>query len=258
MVWLMKIICWNIWAGRKFDELMTYLKEASVDTDVFCFQEVLSTTSKETMVDEFYRANIYQELVALLLDYNVYFAPIQEWCAFHGRVDFDLTWAQAMFVKKGISVSDEWSTFIFKHYNARQEDNITMPRVLQYISVDIDGQPTLLAHFHWLWTWGGKWDTESRLEQSRIINDFLAKRSERIVLMWDFNLLPDTKSFALLKEGRRDLIEEFSIETTRSKLYGKPLKLADYVLLDHNIDVKTFSVPYLEASDHLPLVFEIE
>jgi endonuclease/exonuclease/phosphatase family metal-dependent hydrolase len=36
----------------------------------------------------------------------------------------------------------------------------------------------------------------------------------------------------------------------------KPEKFADYTLVSPEVEVKNFSVPYTEASDHLPMYVE--
>ncbi len=45
----MKLISLNVWAGRKFEELLDFIKQQSLDADIFCLQEVFETDSdKET------------------------------------------------------------------------------------------------------------------------------------------------------------------------------------------------------------------
>jgi endonuclease/exonuclease/phosphatase family metal-dependent hydrolase len=78
-----------------------------------------------------------------------------------------------------------------------------------------------------------------------------------VILLGDYNLNPETQSLAILTQGRRNLISEYSIATTRSALYTKPLPYADYAIVSPDIVIKSFAVPYTEASDHLPLVVEI-
>jgi endonuclease/exonuclease/phosphatase family metal-dependent hydrolase len=49
------------------------------------------------------------------------------------------------------------------------------------------------------------------------------------ILCGDFNLRPETKSMARVKAGMRDLIDEFNITSTRTALYDKPERYADYI-----------------------------
>ena len=72
----------------------------------------------------------------------------------------------------------------------------------------------------------------------------------------DFNLLPNTQSLAILEEGMRNLIKEFGITSTRSELYTKSEKYADYILTSPDIAVHDFKVFSDTISDHLPLMVE--
>lgn len=58
-----------------FENLKEFIMEHRDTTDVFCFQEVMRTISDEKVVDECYRANIYNELCNLLPEYVSYYAP---------------------------------------------------------------------------------------------------------------------------------------------------------------------------------------
>lgn len=83
------------------------------------------------------------------------------------------------------------------------------------------------------------------------------------VLCGDFNLLPQTKSIAMLEGRMRNLIKEYNIKTTRSKLnpyHGTPTEqhFADYVFVSEDIKVLDFKVPEAEVSDHLPMILEFE
>ena len=54
----------------------------------------------------------------------------------------------------------------------------------------------------------------------------------------------------------RNLIAEFGITSTRSSLYTKPLRFADYMFVSNGIEVKDFKVLPDEVSDHLALYLE--
>ena len=61
---------------------------------------------------------------------------------------------------------------------------------------------------------------------------------------------------SILNEGNRNLIQEYKIDSTRSALYKKSEKFADYVIVSQNVEVKDFKVLKEEVSDHLPLFLE--
>lgn len=58
--------------------------------------------------------------------------------------------------------------------------------------------------------------------------------------------------------GLRNLIKEHGITSTRTSLYTKEEKFADYVLIGPGIQVTNFEVLPDEVSDHAPLRIEFE
>ena len=80
--------------------------------------------------------------------------------------------------------------------------------------------------------------------------------------MGDFNLLPQTESVRILEYGRRNLISDFNIPTTRSRLnpyYGTPQEQphANFAFVTPGVQVESFAVPDIEVSDHLPMLMTI-
>lgn len=73
------------------------------------------------------------------------------------------------------------------------------------------------------------------------------------ILCGDFNLRPDTTSISTLKEGMNDLIRRHGITSTRTQLYDKPEKYADYIFTSPEINVIDFNVWDDVVSDHNPL-----
>src|SRR3989338_5052371 len=74
------------------------------------------------------------------------------------------------------------------------------------------------------------------------------------VMSGDFNLLPDTQSIKKLEDfGLRNLIKEHNITSTRTSLYPKAEKFADYTLTSKKIIIEDFKVLTDEVSDHSPL-----
>ena len=78
----------------------------------------------------------------------------------------------------------------------------------------------------------------------------------------DFNLLPDADSLTVFERRfeMRDLIKEYGISNTRSiTQYKKECRFADYVFVNKNREVRTFSVDETadDVSDHLPLIVTV-
>jgi endonuclease/exonuclease/phosphatase family metal-dependent hydrolase len=261
----MKIISLNLWAGREFDALMKYISEQSKDTDIFCFQEVFDTSSDQIefkhvsedklKTDGHYRANLFSELKKILAEYEGFFAPVQDNFNFDSRLNFPLAFGVAVFIRKNLNIKETGDILIYRERNSGMSSE-TMPRNLQYVIINKEGIDYVVAHFHGLWSKQGKIDNEDRLIQSKMVKEFLDGLSGRKILCGDFNLLPDTKSLTILEENMINLIKTNNIETTRSSLYIKPERFADYMIVSPDIKVRKFSVPKVEVSDHLPLILE--
>lgn len=254
----MKLLSLNIWGGRQFDVLIDYIQKHSHDVDVFCLQEVFDTPTENTIINEYYRANIFSELQAILPDHQWYHAPVQWGYGFESPVDFDICWGLALFVRKSLHVIDTWDTYLYMHLNAQSRwHNSSVWRNLQYIKVRDDTSSYTIGHLHWYRNGKGKTDTPERIAQSKKARKFLDDNTGKRILCGDFNLLPDTESIAILEwDDFINLIKTYNITTTRSNLYKKPEKFADYTLVSPEVEVKKFSVPYTEASDHLPMHLE--
>ncbi len=85
---------------------------------------------------------------------------------------------------------------------------------------------------------------------------FVRSIEHRKILCGDFNLRPDTKSMSILERELKNLIKDYKITSTRSKLYTKEEKYADYILTSHDLKLINFKILDEVVSDHLPLLLE--
>ena len=134
--------------------------------------------------------------------------------------------------------------------------------VLQHAAVAVGSHTLTLANVHGIAEWP-KTDTPERLEQSKKIEEFLQSAPGPQVLCGDFNLSPTTESIALFaRAGLRNMIQKFNISTTRSDIERELFKdqvgrdlISDYIFVSDAIEPAALSVPEVEDSDHLPLLF---
>lgn len=270
----MKLITPNIWGGKIHQPFLDFLKKYQ-DVDIFCFQEVYNTNSG---VKEFHgiHPNIFQDIKDALPEFDALYAPAQEGVYDDLKVDFDISFGLAMFVKKSITVEKHEDIFVFRSKNAKQpgEDSAGIGRNLEHIVFNTGVAPTTndddtstsavstiysIFNLHGLWNGKGKSDTEDRLNQSMKTKEFMKNYStHKTILCGDFNLMPDTESLAILETGMKNLVKEYGVTSTRSSLYPKPLKFADYILVSPDIVVKDFKVLPDEVSDHMALYVDFE
>ncbi len=250
----MQIISLNILGGAFYEPLKDFLKQEAALTDFFCFQEVYSSKSSTTF-EANARSNIMDELRALLPDFECYFEIVDNDFPIAGIVA-----GMVIFVRKGIPIKSSGKFFVHgaKSHNPAE---LEIPGYVQYIRLD----SLTVAHYHGLVWPGSKLDTPDRLDQSRKINEFLARETGQKILCGDFNLDRDTESVSLIEQGgMRNLIKEFHILTTRSEInYARyPAHdrqyFADYAFVSPEVKVTSFEVPIVNVSDHLPLKLQFE
>lgn len=259
----MKLISLNTWGGKYFDPLKQFIKQHSKDTDIFCLQEVYNTQSKVKEYKKLIRTNLLNELKNILSDFQVFYFPILfGYDDQPKKVSFDLECGIAIFVKKAIKVTDYKNYFIYKDNFLKilKDDfsNLTTP--LQYISFNLKGVEFTVFNFHGASYPPSKLDSKNRLIQSRKVKEILNSK-KRAIIVGDFNLLPETESLKILGENMKNLIAEYKILRTRSKLspyFGKPdfQEFADYILVTPDVLVNNFKVPEVKISDHLPMILE--
>lgn len=259
----MKLICLNLWGGKKFKPLIEFIKGQSKDTDIFCFQEVFKTNSG-IIESHGFRLNFYDEISKILPDFQSFFAPcVDNYIAgaFLPKFeDFNLSWGLAIFIHKKFQVTSDGDFFVFGGKNTFDPKDLnSLPRNIQYITITDQGKKFIICNLHGIWRKGEKIDYSSRIIQSEKINNFLDQfTNEAKILCGDFNLNINTKSLKILEKNMENLIRKYNIPTTRSKLYTWGDKYADYTLVSSNIKVLNFEVSNIEVSDHLPMILEFD
>lgn len=242
----MKVISLNTWGGRIQKPLIDFVKRHR-DVDIFCFQEMLDNAQEimgEEYPDDMY--NQFSDLQALLPEHKGFFRPVLKG-----------VYGLAMLVKKDIEVTEEGEMLIHKS----SSDLITdghHSRNMQWVRFVSKGTDFVVVNVHGLWNGKGKDDTPERIAQSKLIKEFLDRSRGVKILCGDFNLNPETESIELLEKGMRNLVKEYGITSTRTSLYTKPGKFADYAFVSEDLNVKDFRVLPDEVSDHAPLLLEVE
>ena len=244
---VMKIISLNIWGGRVGKKLLDFFERYS-DADMFLLQEVFHKATDITAWDEIDRRDIFTEISKILVNHSGYFAPAES-----------DEWGLASFVKKTVNVEEVGDIFVHRQKNSMiGRDGSTLGKNLQYLKIQEKKKDITVINFHGLWNGKGKTDTEDRINHSKRITGFVKNISHDIVLCGDFNLRPDTESLKILERdlNLKNLISEHQITSTRTSLYPKEEKFADYTLISSGIEVKDFKVLPDEVSDHSALFLE--
>lgn len=256
----MKLISLNAWGGKRYDPLIKFIEQHAKNTDIFCFQEIFKTPTQ--IVEEAgYRLNLYKEFESLLKDHKAYFvSTLENYITGTFQTvftNFPLSSGLAIFIKKTFDVKEAGDFYVYGSKNSFVPGDLnSLPRNVQYLRFEKNGQNYTICNIHGIWVKGGKLDTESRIIQSTMINNFLEKEKGKKILCGDFNLSINTKSLEMLEKNMVNLIKKYNIQTTRNEYFPGEDKFADYTFVSPNVKVKNFEVPNSDASDHLPMILE--
>ena len=163
-----------------------------------------------------------------------------------------------IYIKKEIPLLEEGEISIHPSRSAPGEIDGHHARNLQWVKIKVEGKDVTVVNVHGLWNGKGKSDTPDRLDQSRRIKEFMDQVATPKILCGDFNLRPDTESLGMIKEGMNDLVYMHNVSSTRTSLYGKEEKFADYIFTSPEIKINEFKVLPHEVSDHSPLYLDFE
>lgn len=259
----MKLISLNTWGGKYFNPLISFIQQHLKDTDIFCFQEIKDT---ETNIKQLhgYRLNLLSEIKQILTNFQVFYLPVaKSYDDQLNKVNIDLTFGSAIFIKNSIKVTSYIDHIVSEHkgFIELKKDFSNLPTPLQEASFKLNDKEFTVFNFHGPPRPGNKLDTPRRLWEIKNTKEIIDQKSGSKILVGDFNLLPETQSIKIIENNMRNLIKEFHIERTRSNLspyFGKPdfQKFADYAFVFPEVDVKNFEVPDVQISDHLPMILE--
>ncbi|MBI2035426.1 MAG: endonuclease/exonuclease/phosphatase family protein [Candidatus Liptonbacteria bacterium] len=256
----MKLICLNAWGGRVFGPLLDFIKTSAATTDIFCFQEIFTSSGLHKLSNGM-RSNLYGEIETALPDFKGAFSAQCDRYDYVSSVNFDLSSGQATFVKNTAEIKKSGEIFTYKNKNEvakddKDGDNV-FPENMQFVEISYKGSSYIICNVHGIPTWP-KVDNPERIRQSEIILDFLKKSSPtKKILCGDFNLSPETLSVGMIEKVLVNVTKNYGIKYTRSPLLlGEGDTVSDYIFVSQNVVVSNLKTLNIEVSDHLPLVLE--
>lgn len=267
----MRIVSLNAWGGKVWGALSGWL--GALDPDILCVQEVtrapVASPDWLTYVDPYrhldQRADLFGDVSALLPDHQAYFAPATRGTLSDGQGRAVASeHGIALWVRRDLAVTELRQGFVhggFRHDGWGEEP---VPRAIQVARIcdPGTGKALVVAHFHGLRDPSGKGDSPERRAQAHAAVDHLsclAAPFDPCILAGDFNLLPGSECFRIFaRAGLRDLVTGHGFTSTRTKLYKKDQRFADYMLVNDAVRVAAFDVPQAPVvSDHCPLVLRL-
>jgi len=202
--------------------------------DIICLQECTTDTSSRKFerlnqrykngLDRFIEANVFGDLKNRLGSiYTGIFAPAvkvtkkdiknNEYSYHYGLATFFKNSMQRM-----LHVDRANENRIILESNG---DSYTRNALIIPLEITPDNFLTII-NYHGYWHPKGKHDCDERRKQAvklQQIKNALSYKKENYILCGDFNILRNSPSFEILKNGDRDIALEFNIHNTRSREY---------------------------------------
>jgi endonuclease/exonuclease/phosphatase family metal-dependent hydrolase len=250
----MKLITLNAWGGRVWPGLKNFIESRKNEIDIFCFQEIYKQNQNSQAFVQVsgreVKHDLFEQIRNSLENHNYEFCDVLE-----------ERYGIATYINKKIEVLEKGDILIAKGNWEESNDveNRDHDRKLQWFDLLVKGSRLRIMNTHFTHRPEGKSDSEKRLNQSKIVVDLIESFDGPQIIVGDFNLLPNTQSMQMLEDiGLKNLIKEYNIISTRTELYKKTLKFADYIFCSPEIIVRDFKVLADVVSDHNPLYLEFD
>jgi endonuclease/exonuclease/phosphatase family metal-dependent hydrolase len=265
-----RVLSLNVWGGRLHEKLLPYLTQA--DADVLCLQEVVRSHDgpsgtrlyRDGALELPQRSNLFGEIAALLPDHDGFYLPTSTGPLFAGTRTISAEFGIATFIRRGFPVIAQAADFVHGSYSPHDWGDHPRPRNAHCVRLydHRNQRPITVAHMHGLRTQSGKGDSPARIEQANALRRLIEsiwRPDEPLVVCGDFNVLPESATFDILRElGLRDLVVAGGHTDTRTSWYEKTPRFADYMLVAPAVEVTKFEVVESpEVSDHRALVLDV-
>lgn len=276
-----RIMFFNIWAGA-LPEVLDYVKAKSRDVDMLCLSEVHNLLDGKVgesrqylpvkgKKDKQHELNLFKLLQGALADTHIgHHSPGVAGIHDLEKSDFPVEYGLATFVRRGLFPYTYRTGSLHRPLGEFNEGR-SASRSIVSLTLPYQNEQLLVGHMHGLWDERGKIDTPDRYSQSARVLEFLRHHRDYearaakmpVILGGDFNLTSRTSALKTLvtsrvfgPDGGENLNDTFGISDTRTKLYEKAVREADFVIASPWLKAK-LTVDRNVPSDHAALFVEI-
>lgn len=264
----MRIMCLNGWGGTLHGALTDYV--GAVRPEVLCLQEVIHCPETPKDWLEYrdgdhvlpQRADFLGDVAAALPEHWAIFCPAARGMLWDGEAEVVSLWGLATFVHRDLLVVGQAQGFVHGAFSPDGFGDHPRSRNAHAVRLWDGAGFVTIAHMHGLRDLAGKMDSPDRKAQAErfsALADGVAVAGDTVVLCGDFNVGPESETLAILSRG--GLTEQVTAHReagTRTSHYRKPMRFADYMLVNDSARVQDFEVirdP--EVSDHCPLLLTL-
>lgn len=258
----MKLLNLNI--GIKLDnnkEVIELVKKENAD--ICTFQEAMNAI-EDSCYDMFKSKNKLTEINEY--NYN-HFAPlfIASCITKNNEVvrDFGGNAEQGSLLLSKYNIKESYNEFYYNdykyEYDATYFRELDWCRSIENVILEIGEKLLQIINVHGIWN-KDKIGDERTINQSKFILSKIRKDIP-VIVVGDFNLLPNTESIKMLNKELTNLIDEYNIKSTRPN-FNDGLDtgniVCDYIFVNDLVKVNEFKVLENESSDHLPLILDFD
>lgn len=160
-------------------------------------------------------------------------------------------------------IKESYNEFYYNEYkyeyDATHFRELDWCRSIENVILEINGKLLQIINVHGIWN-KDKAGDERTINQSNFILSKIRKDIP-VIVVGDFNLLPDTESIKLLNNELTNLIDKYNIKSTRPN-FDDGLDtgniVCDYIFVNDLVKVNDFKVLNNLASDHLPIILDFD
>lgn len=238
---LLKVLSWNIWAGKNLEKVIALLLK--VDADIIGLQEVLGRNNQNNA------AYIAQKL-GLNYCYCKAFTDDR-----HNAPTYQL--GNAVLTKFNIEKSFCHGLSSIELYLKNSE---TEPRTAVEVNLKVNGKNLNLFNAHLAHSPALRPSKMRDIQFNNLLKALSMKQSNNsTILLGDFNSQPDSEVIKNLEKKLINTDKDPSRTTAfDDDEHGKFQFRKDYIFVSPDIKVKSFRILAADASDHLPIMAEIE
>jgi endonuclease/exonuclease/phosphatase family metal-dependent hydrolase len=257
----MKILSLNIFGGRKWEDLEPFLKHQAADTDLYCFQEVTSSEYHIEMGEIGMAGNprfsdLYEMITSTLQGFTGYFG-----CELRNMPGspngIPIHYGSGLFIREGLT-HEYHEAFAYGAEEDRSAGKKAFELSSRIVQTALVDSKLAVHHLHGVWALKDKSDVPGRTEQAEKINKIMSAYSVPQILCGDLNLGPRNASLKTLTNGRRNLIDEYNVGTTRPHhTVESGTGFCDYAIVTNDVKLADFKVLPDVVSDHLALQIEV-
>ena len=177
--------------------------------------------------------------------------------------DFGGKAEQGSLIISKYSIKEHYNQFYYNdykyNYDATHFKEKDWCRSIQNTILEIKGKEIQIINVHGIWN-KDKLGDDRTINQSKFILEKIRKDIP-VIVVGDFNLLPNTESIKILNNELVNLIDKYNIESTRPNFddgLDKGNIVCDYVFVNDKVKVNDFKVIESNVSDHLPLILDFD